>query len=107
MNLKQTKVTGKLAITALAAFGAGALAMFLFDPVAGKRRRALARDKVVAATNDAVDAARSTVRDLGKRAKGLAHQAADTAANVIPWSGPERRVPPRGTEAQRGAGGQR
>ena len=30
----------------IAAFGSGALAMYYLDPVSGKRRRALARDKV-------------------------------------------------------------
>lgn len=107
MNLRQTKIPGKLTITALAAFGVGALAMFLFDPDAGRRRRALVRDKTVSTTNDAIEAASSKVRDLKNRATGLAHETADVTARVIPWSGPERRVPPRGTEAQRGAGGQR
>lgn len=107
MNLKQTKIPGKLAVTALAAFGVGALAMFLFDPVAGRRRRALVRDKAVSTANDAIDAASSKARDLKNRAKGLAREAADATAQVIPWSGPERRVPPRGTEAQRQTGVQR
>jgi hypothetical protein len=107
MNFRETKIPGKLTITALAAFGVGALTMFLFDPVAGRRRRALVRDKTVSTANDAIDAASSKVRDLKNRAKGLAHEAADTTAQVIPWSGPERRVPPRGTEAQRHTGVQR
>ena len=101
--MKLTKTHGNLTVAALAAFGVGALVMFLFDPVAGRRRRELVRDKTAAAANTAADAAGSTARELHERAKSLAHYAAGATANVIPWSGPERRVPPRRTAAERRA----
>jgi hypothetical protein len=82
MSMKQTP--GKL-IATLAGFGAGALAMFLLDPLSGRRR------------------AGQSARKLHDRAKGLAQYAAGATANVIPWSGPERRMPPRRTAAQRRA----
>ena len=104
MDMKLTKTHGKLTVAALAGVGVGAIAMFLFDPVAGRRRRALLRNKTAAAANDAADAASSTARDLQNHAKALAHYAAGATANVIRWSGPERRSPPRRTAAERQAG---
>jgi hypothetical protein len=88
----------KFTVAGLVGFGLGALAMFVFDPVSGRRRRALARDKATAAAHDLADATTSKARDLQNRAKGLAHHA---VSNVIPWSGPERRIPPRRTAADR------
>ena len=92
---------GKFTLAGLAGFGLGALAMFLLDPDNGRRRRTVARDKAVGAVNDVAQAAGSSARDLQNRAKGLAHYAAGAAAKVMPWSGPERRVPPRGPAASR------
>jgi gas vesicle protein len=102
--MKQLTEYGKFTVAGLAGFGLGALAMFLFDPESGRRRRSMAREKTAAAANDVVNAAGSKARDLQNRAKGLAHHAASAAGNVLPWSGPERRVPPRGTLAQRKVG---
>ena len=48
----------------------GVLAMYTFDPVAGRRRRALARDKLVRLRKAAQEAARVTVRDLKNRTLG-------------------------------------
>jgi len=53
------------------AAGAGALLMYVLDPRAGKRRRALARDKVVKKANQTGDAAEATARDLSNRSKGF------------------------------------
>jgi uncharacterized membrane protein/gas vesicle protein len=53
----------------------GAVAMYLSDPEKGRRRRALARDKMqrmVAKTGDAIDV---TSRDLGNRIQGLRAEA--------------------------------
>ena len=52
--------------------GLGAALMYIFDPDRGNRRRALIRDKVVAAGNKANDAAGKLGRDLSNRATGLA-----------------------------------
>jgi len=55
--------------------GLGAFVMYIFDPVAGRRRRAIARDKMnrlMHTTRDAVDV---TSRDLKNRLTGLAAEA--------------------------------
>ena len=52
----------------------GALAMFVFDPQQGRRRRALARDKVVRYGTDAADYVSTTAKDLGNRAYGVAKE---------------------------------
>jgi hypothetical protein len=59
-------------IRALTALGMGALAMYFFDPVSGRRRRALLRDKVVHARHEALDSAEGTAKDLRNRAYGVA-----------------------------------
>jgi gas vesicle protein len=60
----------------LLAFGAGlalgAVAMFVFDPQQGRRRRALARDKLVHARHAATDYVEGKAKDLRNRAQGLA-----------------------------------
>ena len=52
----------------------GALAMFVFDPQQGARRRALVRDKAVRYGTDAADYVSSTAKDLGNRAYGMAKE---------------------------------
>ena len=101
MKQQQMMDYGKFTLAGLAGFGLGALAMFLLDPDSGRRRRTVARDKAVGAVNDVTEAASSKARDLQNRAKGLAQYAAGAAAKVMPWAGPERRVPPRGTVTER------
>jgi hypothetical protein len=59
------------ALRMLAAIGVGAGVMYVLDPEGGRRRRALARDRmrsVVARTGDAVDV---TSRDMRNRAQGV------------------------------------
>jgi hypothetical protein len=56
----------------LTGLGLGAGLMYVFDPQQGRRRRALARDKVVSLTHKAERAAEVVGRDLKNRAKGLA-----------------------------------
>ena len=53
-----------------AAFAAGAATMYLLDPVAGRRRRATARDKVRAAGQDIQDYAQDTARHAVDRLHG-------------------------------------
>ena len=59
----------------LAAFAAGAALMYFLDPVSGRRRRALARDKVVHAQHEIADRAQGAVKDLRNRAYGLVAEA--------------------------------
>jgi hypothetical protein len=71
MNLHSTGRTNWL----LSGLALGALTMFLLDPEKGRRRRALARDKVYSAgvrTRKRIDA---KSRDLANRAKGLGAEA--------------------------------
>lgn len=51
-------------------FAAGAAAMYFLDPEAGRRRRALARDKGVSAANDLEQGARRVARRTSDRAHG-------------------------------------
>jgi uncharacterized membrane protein len=58
-------------LSLLAVAGAGAAAMFFLDPARGRRRRHLARDKVVHQLHDAGAAIATTGRDLSNRTRGL------------------------------------
>lgn len=62
----------------LGALGAGALAMYFFDPVSGRRRRALLRDQLVHARHEIGEYAEDTAKDLRNRAYGLAASAKRT-----------------------------
>jgi hypothetical protein len=55
----------------LAAFGAGAALAYFFDPVSGRRRRALMRDQLVRAQHRISDYAEGTAKDLRNRAQGV------------------------------------
>ncbi len=56
----------------LAGAGLGVGLMFALDPQMGRRRRALARDKMVSLGHQAQQAAEVVGRDMGNRARGLA-----------------------------------
>jgi uncharacterized membrane protein len=60
-----------LALTALCGLGMGAGLMYIFDPVRGKRRRALVRDQLVHAGHLFKRAMGITSRDLSHRAYGV------------------------------------
>lgn len=65
----------------------GAAAMYWIDPVRGKRRRALARDKAMRLANQTRRGWEKALRDLANRRKGLAA----VAASRIPFR--SRRAP--------------
>lgn len=77
-------------IRVLGALGIGALAMYFFDPVSGRRRRALLRDQMVHAQKEITDYAEGTAKDLRNRAYGLAAEARSMT---------ERRAGPRRQDA--------
>jgi hypothetical protein len=52
--------------------GIGAALAFMFDPVGGGRRRALARDKMAWASRKTRDGLDATARDLAHRSQGIA-----------------------------------
>lgn len=62
-------------IRVLGAFGIGALAMYFYDPVSGRRRRAQLRDQMVHAQKEITDYAEGTAKDLRNRAQGFAAEA--------------------------------
>ena len=95
----------KIALAALAGAVAGALAMFVFDPDSGRRRRALVRDQAARLASDTADGVQSTARDLRNRAQGMAHETASAVSNVMPWTGAERRARPRNNGGQPPGGG--
>jgi gas vesicle protein len=55
--------------------GIGALVMYLIDPEQGRRRRAVMRDKLISAGNQAADFINSKSRDLSNRAQGTVAEA--------------------------------
>jgi hypothetical protein len=59
-------------LTFLAGAGLGAGLMYLLDPQAGRRRRALIRDQAVSLAHQAQDAAGAVAEDAANRAQGLA-----------------------------------
>jgi hypothetical protein len=59
----------------LGAFAIGALATYFFDPVEGRRRRALLRDKLAHARHEIEDYAEGTAKDLRNRAQGFVAEA--------------------------------
>lgn len=62
----------KVFIPAISAALAGATAMYFLDPVQGRRRRALVRDKVVSASVHTGDVTRAQGRRVANRMKGWA-----------------------------------
>jgi hypothetical protein len=58
-------------IRVLGALGVGALAMYFFDPVSGKRRRGLLRDQMVHYQKEVTHYAEGTAKDLRNRAQGF------------------------------------
>lgn len=69
---------------AVAVLGIGALAMYFFDPVSGRRRRALLRDQLVHAQKEVGEYAEGTARDLRNRARGFAAEARKTLERPQP-----------------------
>lgn len=58
-------------ISLLAASGLGALSMYVFDPDAGRRRRAWSRDKMIRLKREVEQAVWMTARDFQNRALGM------------------------------------
>lgn len=55
-----------------AAFAAGAFAMYYFDPITGRRRRAMLRDQRIAAVHDIEDMARARSKHAADHLRGMA-----------------------------------
>ena len=72
----------------------GALAMFIFDPQEGRRRRALARDKMVHYGHEVSDLASDTTKDLRNRAFGVAAEARGAVREAVASNAPDVTQPP-------------
>jgi BON domain len=70
------------ALTFGAGFGLGTGVMYLLDPDRGKRRRALLRDKCVAASRKTGEGIETTARDLSNRARGIASSIQSTFTSL-------------------------
>ncbi len=76
----------------VAAFAAGALAMYYLDGTMGRRRRARARDKIVGASHDAADFVENKGKHIVDRAKGvLATRSMDRVSSTAPQSDAQLR----------------
>lgn len=62
-------------LAVLGALGAGAAMMYYLDAEGGRRRRALARDRIKSTVNRGGDAVSTTARDLRNRSRGVAARA--------------------------------
>ena len=62
-------------IRILGVLGVGVAAMYFFDPISGKRRRALLRDKVNHYQKEAREYAAGATQDLRNRAQGVVAEA--------------------------------
>src|SRR5882724_2390101 len=58
----------------IAGIGIGATAMYVLDPDRGRRRRAIAADKLTLTWHQLRDNADITARDLANRSRGIAHE---------------------------------
>jgi osmotically-inducible protein OsmY len=75
-----------------AAFAAGALAMYYLDSTMGRRRRALARDKIVGVSHDAADFVEGAGKHIADRAKGvMATGSVDRVSSSQPQSDAQLR----------------
>lgn len=75
--------TSDLLIAAAAGFVLGAATMFILDPDQGRRRRMLARDKLVHAGHEAADFAAGTAKDLRNRAYGAYAETREVARDTL------------------------
>ncbi|GAB3097578.1 BON domain-containing protein [Lysobacter terrae] len=69
------------ALKIVVAFAAGAAAMYYFDPVAGRRRRALARDQRVARAHHFEDFAAAQAKRAADRVRGAAARTRDAMSS--------------------------
>src|SRR5687767_14913457 len=68
------RMTSNQSLACLGGFGLGLACMYLLDPTAGGRRRALVRDKAIRLAHKTADGSDALARDLRNRAAGAVAQ---------------------------------
>jgi len=92
MYRKVPEFTANQLLGMVAAFTAGALAMYYLDGTMGRRRRALARDKVIGASHDAAEFVQNKGKHVVDRAKGvMATRNPDRVSSTEPQSDAQLR----------------
>ena len=81
------------ALAFLAGVAVGALAMYIFDPQQGRRRRALARDQLVHAGHGVTDFVEGKSKDLRNRAQGVAAETRGLVRDTLGTETPESAKP--------------
>jgi len=81
------------ALAFLAGVAVGALAMYIFDPQQGRRRRTLARDQLVHARRVTGDYVEGKSKDLRNRAQGIAAQTRGLVRDTLGTETPESAKP--------------
>ena len=74
----------KKLLTLATGMAAGALAMYMFDPESGNRRRARARDKAASAGHDAGRLARGATKHAANQLRGAAAEAQSHMRDASP-----------------------
>jgi hypothetical protein len=74
---------------AIYSFCAGALAMYFWDPVSGRRRRALFRDQLVHMRHEIEDTAEGLAKDVRNRAQGVAAETRGAMRRTVEQDRPE------------------
>src|SRR5438094_824144 len=88
LTARQPSMPNPLHGLAIAGLGAGL--MYVFDPVQGRRRRALVRDQFVHALHELDDAIGVTFRDVSHRSSGLWAEARSLPARLSGEAVPDR-----------------
>ena len=80
----------------IAALGIGAIAMYYFDPISGKRRRSLLRDQLTHLRNEGRHYAKGTLKHARNRASGVVAEARSAIERRrSERAAPDRRDPER------------
>jgi hypothetical protein len=75
--------TATILVTAFSFCALGALMMYGFDPSQGRRRRALARDKISSTARRTGQALEKKARHVGNVARGLYHESATAVSGAV------------------------
>jgi len=66
----------------------GALALYMFDPISGRRRRSLVKDKGRSLGKEAMESVEGQYEDIKNRAQGAFEEAKESVSEVVQNAGP-------------------